>query len=519
MLPVDPAHAQTDSAPPLKERPQEQQHFDIFEFRVEGNTVVDSERIERAVYPFMGEGRTIDDVESARVALEKLYHDSGYATVVADIPQQKVVGGVVVLNVTEGRISRLRVVGSRYFSQDRILATVPGVAEGVVPQLREVQKQLAEVNTSADKRVTPLLRPGKEPGTTDVDLQVDDQLPLHGSVELNNHNAPNTTATRLAASLRYANLFQREHSLGLQVQTSPQDTSQVKVFAGTYSLPAAGSTLIFNLIRSDSASFVGGGIGVFGKGNVYGVRYVTPLASNEPAAEFIQSMILGLDYKDFKQDLALSDGGSLSTPIHYAPFSLNYSGQSSDASGSTEFGAGVVLALRGLASNSQEFADKRYLALSNFAVFKANLGRTQKLPRDYSVYGHVDVQSSSQPLVSNEQYVAGGVDSVRGYLESTQAGDSALRGTLELRSPNLLPPEAWVDFLQWRAFVDAAYLRTWAPLPGTRDAFELLSTGVGISLRSKPGLTARADLAWPLRDSTFQQSHKPRLQASAAYEF
>ena len=214
------AHAQSapaaDAATP---------RFDVLEYRVEGNSVLPAERIERAVYPFLGERRTVADVESARVALEAAYRNAGYGTVVVDTPEQRVTDGVVTLQVLQAPVTRLRVVGAQYYSQGRILDQVPALAEGEVPNFKAVTAQLATVNRSADRRVTPLLRPGKAPGTTEVDLSVEDQFPLHGSLELNNQSSPNTTESRLQASLRYDNLWQREHSVSAQVQVSPEKTS------------------------------------------------------------------------------------------------------------------------------------------------------------------------------------------------------------------------------------------------------------------------------------------------------
>ncbi len=512
------APAQTPSPAPAASTPAAQR-FDILEFQVEGNTVLTVERIERAVYPFMGEGRTIDDADGARAALEKTYHDSGYATVAVDIPPQKVVGGVVVLKVVEGRIAHLHVVGAHYFSQDRILAGVPALAEGGVPHLPEVQQQLVAVNTSADKRVTPLLRPGKDPGTTDVDLQVDDQLPLHGSVELNNDNAPHTRAARLLAGLSYGNLFQRDQTLGLQLQVSPTDISQVKVLAATYVAPIADATLLFSAVRSDSNSFVGGGVGVLGTGDVFGFRYLRSLASDPPLEGLTQSLALGVDYKDFQQNVSLADGTGIPSPIRYVPFSVNYSGTRADKAGSTEFNAGLTFALRGLGSSDQQFADKRYLGTSSFSVLKFGFGRTQTLSGGMSLYAHFDGQIARQPLISNEQYIAGGASSVRGYLESVAAGDEALRSTLEWRSRLIEVPRLGSASLQGRLFVEGAFLRQLSQLPGTPNDAELLSTGAGLTLLAKPGLTVRADLAWPLRAVTFQAANSPRLQASAVYAY
>ncbi|MEO5688086.1 MAG: POTRA domain-containing protein [Burkholderiaceae bacterium] len=494
------------------------QRFDIHEFQVEGNTVLGTEAIERAVYPFMGDGRDIDDVEGARGALEKAYRDAGFGTVAIDIPPQRVAAGVVRLNVVQGRISRLRVVGSRFFSQDRILELVPGLAEGNVPNLNEVQQQLAQVNTSPDERVTPLLRPGKLPGTTEVDLQVEDELPLHGGVEVNNGHAPNTTALRTTASLRYANLFQRGHTAGMQVQVSPQDTSQVKVFVGTYSMPLDGGTLLLSAVKSDSAGYVGAGIGVFGRGKVFGARYVLPLNSDKPT-ELQQSLTLGVDHKDSDQSLTFADGTGSDTPIHYVPFTLSYSATTFDAHGISEYSAGVEFAVRNFGGRQQQFADKRYLAHSDFSLLKFSTARTQNLPADTTLYAEIEGQFTDDPLVSNEQYVAGGTDSLRGYLESTAVGDIALRGTLELRTPNFRPAQSRLDFLQFRTFFDTAWLRTLQPLPGTHSSYELSSYGLGLTARAKPGFMLRADLAWPMNSVGAQSAYQPRVQASASYQF
>src|SRR5262245_35947781 len=80
-------------------------HFDVFEYRVLGNTVLPTQSVERAVYPHLGEKRTLKDVEEARVALEKAYRDAGFGTVFVDIPEQDVDHGIVRLKVTEGKLN------------------------------------------------------------------------------------------------------------------------------------------------------------------------------------------------------------------------------------------------------------------------------------------------------------------------------------------------------------------------------------------------------------------------------
>jgi hemolysin activation/secretion protein len=206
---------------------------DIWEFVVDGNTVLADELVESTVMPFLGPSRTAEDVDKARAALELVYRDSGYKTVAVTIPRQSAADGVVQLKVEEGRVGHLTVVGSRFHSLDRIREGAPALAEGTVPDFDEVQKNIVALNQQADRRVTPALKAGTRPGTVDVDLVVDDKLPLHGWLELNNRYSQDTSELRSLVSLSYDNLFQRGHSLSLSFQTAPQNPDDAKVMFGT----------------------------------------------------------------------------------------------------------------------------------------------------------------------------------------------------------------------------------------------------------------------------------------------
>jgi hemolysin activation/secretion protein len=85
--------------------------------------------------------------------------------------------------------------------------------------------------------------------------------------------------------------------------------------------------------------------------------------------------------------------------------------------------------------------------------------------------------------VDTEQFSLGGLNTVRGYLESTVVGDNAITGTLQFQTPSLLSrlPEG----NEWRffAFIDAGYAALNDPLPEQESTFSLWSYGFGTSLR------------------------------------
>ena len=510
------------AAQPAAADAPEPARFDVLEFVVTGNTVLATETIERAVYPFMGEKRQIEDVQAARAALEKAYRDLGFGSVGVDIPEQRVNAGVVVLQVVEARIVRTRVTGSRYFSQGYILDRVASVAEGGVPHFPTLQAELAGVNRTPDRRVTPLLRPGREPGTTEVDLVVQDQLPLHGSIELNNRASPNTSATRLQASLRYDNVLQRDHSAALQLQLSPEAPREVQVLGASYTVPvgeAGRDSWLFSFTQSNSEVAAGvGSTTVFGKGRIWGVRRTLTVLLREREYHLLT---LGVDLKDFDETIESGPGDGFSTPLRYLPLSASYLAILEDAAGRWQWGAGLALGLRGVVNKDAQFADKRFGATGSYSVLKFDAGREHKLGASgLRAWLRLDGQLTGQPLVANEQFVVGGVDSVRGYLESAAVGDSGLRASLELRSgPLPLMGMSALNSLTAHAFVEGAATEIKQPLPGQASRFRLLSTGVGLRVVSKAFGRLAIDLGWPLRTVGATQRGDLRMHAAGAYEF
>ena len=84
------------------------QYLDIWEYRVQGNSLLADELIQRELAPYLGAARTLEDVERAAKVLQELYKRAGYPAVFVEIPPQTVVQGVFRLQVVETRLRRLR---------------------------------------------------------------------------------------------------------------------------------------------------------------------------------------------------------------------------------------------------------------------------------------------------------------------------------------------------------------------------------------------------------------------------
>lgn len=499
--------------------------FELLEFAVEGNSVLPAIEIERAVYPSLGPGRTLADVEKARAALEAAYQAAGYLSVSVNLPAQSLAGGVIRLVVVEGEVERLKVSGNRYSSRSQLRSEVPELAPGSVPHFPTMQAELAQAGRSPDRRVTPLLRPGARPGTMEVELAVEDELPVHGSLEINNRRSPDTEPLRLEAGVRYTNLFQKQHAAGLNYVVAPEDPDQVSVLAAFYSLPlGAGSTLSAFAQYSNSNIAAALGTNVVGKGSTLGVRYSLSLPQPGGWPGFFHSLALGADYKNLDETQNALGADSKDTPLRYLPLVAQYSfghyGEASELSGNL----GLVV---GTGSHSREidcqgvrldqFECRRAKARPGFSAVRGDIGYTGRWS-GWEGFARLDFQLAGQALVSPEQMLLGGVDSVRGYLAGEAAGDAGWRLRGELRTPGLFDIAG--SGLRALLFVDHGQVWLNDPLPGQDERFTLASAGIGLNLKGRQGGPLFAlDLAQTLRDGPRTGRGAQRVHFRMGYEF
>ena len=511
--------------------------FDILEFEIEGNTVLPVEAIERAVMPYLGEGKQMDNIEAARAALEKAYQGAGFLTVFVDVPEQRVEDGVVTLSVTEGRIERLSVSGSRYFSQGWIRARVSELAEGKVPNFNEVQRQLAQVNVTEDRRVQPIMRAGKVPGTVEAELKVDDKLPLSGSVEINNRHAADTRPLRLQATARYDNLFQLDHSVALTLVTAPEAPQQSRVVSLNYTVPGNDqSAWVGYVVNSNSSVTAIGDVNVLGSGTTVGLRYVRPVLNT---AEQTHSVTLGVDYKDLRQDTR-SGSSVISTPLRYLPFVAAYTGSVEQGTfGRTQLNGQLVTAFRQVlrrdvdcpGGTADQFACNRQGGDGGFAALRADLRHALPLGDAGTLRARLGGQVATGPLPSGEQYTIGGAESVRGYLEAEGAGDQALLGSLEWQSPELgARVNHWLGVAGDKsdgglsasyvlAFLDVARAYVLDPAAGQLPHQSLVGAGSGRRSRFRKSLAGELDLAWPFKSTPATEARSPRVHVRLALEY
>lgn len=496
--------------------------FDILEFVVEGDTLLGSDAIERAVYPFLGPARSAADAERARKALEKAYHDAGFLSVSVVLPPQRVAGegatGELRLQVQQAPVAKLSVTGARYHLPSQVREAMPSVAPGSVPNFNEMQDELGRVaRARADREVTPIVAAGEQPGTMAVELKVQDTLPLHGSIELNDKQSLNTAAGRLEAALSYDNLFQRGHSLGFNWLYSPRRPSEANIQSLNYGLPLGGEgdRLTVGLTHSDSNTPTPLGGATVSRGDTWRLRWRDALP---PLEGLSHGYTLGATLKHLRD--ANQEVAGFTTPaptLRYPTFQLGYdlALQGSAAGRLTQLQAELSVSLPGLSRRMvdcsgvprEQFACKRVTggldqpnaAGAAFQVLTLSLAHREPIGR-WQLATRLQGQFSDTPLVPAEQVVYGGRDSVRGYYEGEQAGDLGASLRVELLPPPWTLPARVT--LQPLVFAEGAALKRLYALAGEQASARLASVGFGLQMQGPFGLQATLDWARLLEDSS-----------------
>lgn len=508
--------------------------FYIAAFDVTGVTILDQATIENAVYDHSGPDRTTTDVEAARKALQDAYAQRGYESVQVDVmpqPEERFAQGIIEITVTEAPVGMVQVAGAKHHSLELVRRQIPSLAEGKPLNVQTLQAELASANRFPDRSITPSFKAGATPGTVDVDLNVEDSLPLHGSIELNNDHSPSTDPLRLNASLRYTNMWGVGHTLSASYIVAPQDRKQSEVISGSYMAPLLGSpwTLLLYGYKSNSNVASLGGINVLGNGFQAGARAIYRL----PGDKAMQSVTFGLDYKNFDQNISLSDQLVTTTPIEYMPLfagynlSLGSDRSTLDASVSVTAGFRVFKKIDCFQIEStstciptDQFKNKDFDSNENFVHANIELDYKRTLPMDFIAALKFYGQIADSHLVTNEQFAIGGLASVRGYYQSEAVGDIGYALSLELSSPSLAPRlPRFVDELRLFGFVENGQIRILNPAPDVTAHDALLSVGGGARIRLFGHISGEFSAGVPLWNGSATRRHDVRTLFSAKGEF
>jgi len=528
-------------APAFSHAQTETERFDIERFEIAGNTLLPAGAIEELLKPFTGKRREYGDVQRALEALELRYRSAGFSAVQVLVPEQELGGGVVRLNVLEMRIARIVVEGNKAFSEANVRASLPALKVGSSPRTADISANVQLANENPAKQADVVLRLAEKEGEVEARVALADSDPLKTFATLDNTGNKQTGDYRLGVGVQHANLFDRDHVATFNYITSPNKASQVKIYSASYRLPlySLGDSMDVIIAHSDVnagvTETVAGPLAFSGKGDVFGLRYNQLLTRR---GEYSHRLVYGLDRRAYKNVCTLgvlgaAGCGPAGASVTVRPASLTYSGNWASPGRVSDFSLGYSRNLPGgtngedadfVAARPSNVLDSNGNpvsgAKSHYSVARVGASHVSAFQGDWQFRVALNMQLTSDALVSGEQFGIAGANAVRGFLEREVARDKGSIASVEVYTPNLADKlAAGKGALRALVFYDRGSAAN-NPLAGEADQKTVIaSAGTGLRWVFEKSFSLRFDVARVLEEAASRKKGDFRGHVALYYGF
>lgn len=454
-------------------------------FEFDGNTLFDSNTLGALLREFVDRPVSLLDLYTAADRVATFYVERGYALASVNLPPQKITDGTVLLQVSEGRIGRIDVAGTRHYQAEHVRSYLHDVRENGIYRSADLQDGLRTLNTLPGLSARATVRPGQIAETSDITVALDETL-LQGSLTLDNFGRQGVGEYRLSAAAVLNNPLSVEDQLQLIGLVSEDALTRYGAF--TYSVPLNFSGTRARFSYGD-ARFEVEGSPVEGRSRSGDFTLEHPLLNDAR-----QRLTAGFGPS---RSLSNADFSGLTfneTSITLWKLALAYSRNYSNAS-VTQIGSVLSSSFDSLPEG--ELSALRVRGEQSFK-WELDLQHLAQLGRAFQLLIRASGTWSPDPLVDTQKYSLGGPTSVRGYPSAELRGDQGYFGSLTLQHTAPLR----LLTLRSRIFVDAG--RVFAV--DAPDAGSLSSAGVGFDLLARP-LAFRLDWAVPLDNRDVSDGH------------
>ena len=464
-----------------------------------GNYSIPVETFTPTFQKYIGKEVHLADLREIASEVKRHYRDQGYIAAYVYIPPQTIAGGVVEIAVIEGKLGLIEVTGNKWFSAS-IIRKFLRFSAGQVLFYDNLRNALSFINKYRDIKVSAILKPGKAPKTTDLELKVKDSFPFHLGADVNNLGTQNTGKTRVGFSLSDTNLFGQMDQLTSRYQLGSHTWS----IGADYNIPvnSYGTRVGISYTRS-SVQLAGPYqyLGIRGHATDYGIYVLQPFIRRS----WVETALnLGFDWKSVINMQDANKAGVDELRILNAGLNTEFT----DKWGKTFFPQSFYVGFSGFlgASHKLDHGATRPGTGGQFTIYRSSLIRYQRLPKDMMYVFRGQLQLTNNPLPPSEQLALGGAFAVRGYSQGEYLADYGGFITNELYVPTYFFPKDWKlprsteplrNQIQGVTFFDFGGGVLRKPLVGEKTYRTLAGAGLGVRIHMFDKVYGRIQWAMP----------------------
>ncbi len=404
----------------------------VKKFEIVGSTVFSQQELQAVTAPFIDRPLSFAELFQVRSAITKLYTDRGYINSGAYIPPQELQNGTVIIQVLEGELEAINVTGTKRLNPNyirrriEVAASKPVKIDSLLEALQILRLDPLIENVSAE------LSAGVRPGTSILDVQIQEADALTVFTQVNNQGPPSVGTNQISAGLSHGNLF----GFGDRFDFSYTHTKGRNSFDATYAIPvnARNSKLRFALGTNFNEVIEEpfNTLDIQSNSRYYELDFRQPLLLKPT-----QELAIGISFSRQESETSLFD----------TPFPLS---RGADEDGNTKISAvrfwqewvarneQQVIALRSQFSVGLEVFDATFnedAPDSSFFVWRGQAQWIRQFDEDFLFILRGDIQLAPQALVPLEQFQLADANTVIGYPQNVAVGDNGFFAAAELRIP------------------------------------------------------------------------------------
>lgn len=503
-LPSEPEQ-QLPSIPAPEPNPQEtseqSEQIEVKKIEVKGSTIFTAEKLNSITQPLEGRSVKLKELQKVANDITQLYLNQGYLTSRAVLPRKEAItDGIVRIRVIEGSLEDVDIKGTRRLKPEFVRSRIIKAAGKPLSAARlEDQLRLLKANPLFES-VEASLRPGTGEGQSILRVRVTEAKQFNAAATFDNYSPHSIGSERLGVSAIYRNLT----GIGDEISGSyyRSITGGSNIYDLSYRLPmnAMDGTLqmrgVINNTELTQEPFKS--LDISGESELYEISFRQPLI------------------RTTREEFALSVGFSVQNGQTFdfsgpTPFTIGPDAEGNSRTRVIKFGQDYVKrdqkgawAVRSQLSLGTDILNATTNTGSipdgQFFSWLVQGQRVQQLNNNNLLIAQLDLQLTPDPLLSSQQFVIGGGQSVRGFRQNARGGDNGVRLSVEDRI-TVKKDASGKPVLQIAPFVDAGVVWNVDGNPNTQQNQTFLAgVGLGMLWKPIPRMNLRLDYGFPLID-------------------
>ena len=477
---------------------------------------------------FMGKPLSFKMIRDIQQEITKQYRSAGRPLVNIVVPPQEISDNGLQINVTTFVLDEKRVEGksreNTEFLEKQIL-----LSKNEEINSKRLIDDIDWLSQNPYRKVQGVFEPGKEPGTTNVILEIEELRPWSAYAGVSNSGTDATGLERLFFGFNTTNLPGADHQLSYRFTVSPDTLGRGGLFdagndkgylshAASYFIPITTNSgerykLTFEANYVDSYAISDTIVSARNKTAIFGVEFAKPLQKRDGKWDVSPELYTKIAYKDYDKETFFAGISAANEATKSAQLSVGIRGRVSgnlfDKPSNGHFDVSLETGksnTSGLASRSftyLQFSGDQELALTN---------QTSLLLRVRGQFSGVELH----PL---EQMGFGGGNTVRGYETNDVSSQSGIAANIEYRAkPWVIEEGKFKARIRPYAFTDFAKIAKVKGIAGSNSE-SMHSVGLGLSAGFGKNFSAKLEIGHALSDAGSSKSGSNNAQLEFVARF